>query len=217
MNTSEETRQHAPDEGFLETCVSVVARPVPTLRGVVRRRPIAWAFVIVIAISVAQGLVQAASLDPSDFGDEEWLAGTPQEIFIVGAPIAAVAGLAFVSGAYWVISRILGGQGPYSGLFAGLAFASVPYALTIPVGFLALPLGTPGGVLSSLVSFGVGIWTLVLSVIVVRENNGFSTGRAMAAVLVPLAVLVVIVMVLVVLLLAFVFVSIIATDGELSL
>ena len=39
-----------------------------------------------------------------------------------------------------------------------------------------------------MIGFGVAVWTIVLSVFAVQANNNFSTGRAIAALFIPLAV-----------------------------
>ena len=61
------TQRQSRNQGFLETCIGVIFNPVPTgMRTIVRQRPIGWALIVIIVISVAQGIAGAASLDPSD-------------------------------------------------------------------------------------------------------------------------------------------------------
>ena len=75
-----------PEEKFLDTIVGVFANPVPTLSGVVRRRPIANAFIVIIVVAIAQGLVQALSLDPDTLGDAQELSAVIQAIIILVSP-----------------------------------------------------------------------------------------------------------------------------------
>lgn len=182
------TQRQSSNQGFLETCIGVIFVPVPTMRTIVHRRPIGWALIIIVAISIAQGIIGAASFDPSDFDDVTWVQGPLQGFSIVGGPIFAIAGVAFFTAIFWIMSRILGGRGSYGGLFSGLAFASVPSVFTIPVTFLAFQFETLGLGLSGMIGFGVTVWTIVLTVIAVQANNNFSTGRALAAILIPLAI-----------------------------
>ena len=86
------------------------------------------------------------------------------------------------------MSRILGGRGSYGGLFAGFGFAYLPAVFTVPVTFMALQLDSFGQGLSGMIGFGVAVWTIVLSVFAVQANNNFSTGRAIAALFIPLAI-----------------------------
>jgi len=170
--------------------VGVVVNPVPTMRGIVRRRPVGWAFLVTVLVYAAQGIVTqavvlAGSFDAADFGDMEWLLASFQVLPFFVAPIVAVPVLAFFAAVFWVTSRILGGRGPYCGLFAGLAFASVPSVFSLPANLLV----SQFWLLPGIVGVGVFAWTLVLTVFAVRESSNFSTGRAIAAVFIPLGIL----------------------------
>jgi hypothetical protein len=182
------TQRQSPKQGFLETCIGVIFVPVPTMRTIVRRRPIGWALIVIIVITVAQGITGAASLDPADFDDVAWVQGPLQGFSIVGGPALAIAVVAFFTAICWIMSWILGGRGSYGGLFAGFGFAYLPAVFTVPVTFMALQLDSFGQGLSGMIGFGVAGWTIILSVFAVQANNNFSTGRAIAALFIPLAV-----------------------------
>ena len=202
--------RQSSNQSFLETCIGVIFVPLPTMRTIVRRRPIGWALIVIVAISVAQVIAGAASLDPSDFDDAAWVQGPLQGFSIVGGPALAIAVVAFFTAICWLMSRILGGRGSYGGLFAGLGFAYLPAVFTVPVTFMALQLDTFGQGLSGMIGFGVSVWTIILSVFAVQANNNFSTGRAIAALLIPLAVL----FVLLIAFIAFAFVVIVIALNE---
>lgn len=186
-------QQRQPEANFLDTIVGVFANPVPTLSGVVRRRPIANAFIVIIVVSIAQGLMQALSRDPDTLGDAQEFAAVIQAFTILISPVFGIGFTALITGLYWLMIRILGGNGEYGAMFAGVGFASAPSILSALIGFIAIPLGSSGEALLGLVQFGVTIWTIILSVIVVRESAQFSTGRASAAVLISIAALIIIV------------------------
>ena len=190
------SQRQSSNQGFLETCIGVIFVPVPTMQTIVRRRPIGWALIVVIVIAVAQGITGAASLDPADFDDVALVQGPLQGFSIVGGPAFAVAGVAFFTAICWVMSRILGGRGSYGGLFAGFGFAYLPAILTVPVTFMALQLDAFAQGLSGFIGFGIAVWTIVLSIFAVQANNNFSTGRAVAAVFIPLAILLVLLLAL---------------------
>ena len=179
-------QQEQPEERFLDTIIGVFVNPVPTLSGVVRRRPIANAFIVIIILSIAEGLVQAAALDPGAEGGA-WIQG----ITILSSPVVGIGITALFTGLFWIMSRILGGSGEYGAMFAGLGIASAPSILRSLIAFLAIPLGDGADAADALIGIlqlGVGVWMIILAVTVVRECNQFSTGRATAAVLIPVAV-----------------------------
>ena len=182
------SQRQSSNQGFFETCIGVIFVPLPTMRTIVRRRPIGWALIVIIVIAIAQGITGAASLDPADFDNAEWVQGPLQGFSIVGGPAFAIAGVAFFTAICWIMSRILGGKGSYGGLFAGFGFAYLPAVFTIPVTFMALQLDSFAQGLSGFIGFGIAVWTIVLSVFAVQANNNFSTGRAMVAVFLPLAI-----------------------------
>ncbi|MCY4530192.1 MAG: Yip1 family protein [Chloroflexi bacterium] len=182
------TQRQSSNQSFLETCIGVIFVPVPTMRTIVRRRPTGWALIVIVAIAIAQGVTGAASLDPADFDNAEWVQGPLQGFSIVVGPASAIAGVAFFTAIYWIMSRILGGKGSYGGLFAGIGFAYLPAIFTVPVTFMALQLDSFAQGFSGLIGFGIAVWTIVLSVFAVQANNNFSTGRAIAAIFTPLAV-----------------------------
>lgn len=176
--------------GFVGACVGIVVNPVPTMRYIVRRRPVGWAFLVIVLVYSAQGIaaqavVLAGSFDPADFGDMEWLLASVQVLLFIVAPIVAVPVLAVFTAIFWVVSLILGGRGSYCGLFTGLAFASVPTVFSLPANLLV----SQFWLLPGIVGLGIFAWTLVLTVFAVQENNSFSTGRAIAAVFIPLGIL----------------------------
>lgn len=181
------TQRQSSNQSFLETCIGVIFVPVPTMRTIVRRRPTGWALIVIVAIAIAQGVTGAASLDPADFDNAEWVQGPLQGFSIVVGPAFAIAGVAFFTAIFWIMSRILGGKGSYGGLFAGIGFAYLPIAFTVLIPFMALQLDDFGRALSGMIGFGMTVWTIVLSVFAVQANNNFSTGRAIAAIFIPLA------------------------------
>jgi hypothetical protein len=200
----EDIEQAAPQEGLLETAMGVLSQPVPTLRRLTHEPKIGWAVLVVAAISLSSALatvaqggpLQAPGLGPR-FGG---YGGPPASldpqmrtfgiVLAVLAPVFAIVWLAIAAGIVQLSSYLLGGRGTYAGMFTGLGFADVPNLFGIPALLLPLVLGGTGGVLAGLLNFGLVIWVLVLSVIAVRENHGFSTGRAVAAVLIPIAALI---------------------------
>ena len=198
-------QQRQPEEKFLDTIVGVFANPVPTLSGVVRRRPIGNVFEFIIVVSIADVIVWVLSLDPLESLDLRIF------LIFIFLPVFGIGFMALITGLYRLMSRMFGGSGEYGAMFAGVGFASAPFILSSLVGLLlsslvglpAIPLGSGGQSLFGLVqlgvTIGVTIWTIILSVIVVRESNQFSTGRASAAVLISIPPFIGIIIVLLIL------------------
>lgn len=176
------------EQGLLETCIDVITDPVATLRAVTWAAPMGWSVIVLLVTGFLGGL----GSDPTaSFGGEEL--GGGGALSILGAILAAIVsliGTAIGAAIIMVTSRMFGGRAGWRNLFAGGAFASVPGAFGV-IGAAVAVLGTGGLVLAGLLSFVLGVWSLVLYVIAVREANRFSTGKAIGAVLIPFAVIVV--------------------------
>ena len=186
-------KREEPEEKFFGTLIGVFDNPVPALTGVIRRRPIANAFIVIIVVAIAEGLAQVMSIDSSplsalvvELEDREDLVRLGQGIIILASPVVGIVVVSIAAGVFWLMSRILGGGAEYGAMFAGIGFASAPYILSSLAGLMTIPLG-PAAAVSRLVWIGVVVWTIILFVVVVRESAQFSTERASAAVLIPAA------------------------------
>lgn len=98
---------------------------------------------------------------------------------IFGNAVTSVVGLAVAVGFLHIFARLLGGRNTYAKLFQAWAMASLPSLLAAP--FLAWDPMVIGGFATSV----TGIWSFVLGIIAIREVYGFSTGRALAALFLP--------------------------------
>lgn len=188
---------------FLDALQGVITRPVPTMATIAAARPWLIALGVYLVIALIGSLASIVSLNvdqqlvqmPDEMRDQFapllrllFNPGTVIATTLVSAPIWLVIGSAI----YFGVGRLLGGQGAYSSIFSTQAFASVPSVGASVLTALLTLAGPMLAPLTGLVGLGFGIWSLVLSVIGVRESMGFSTGRAVATVLIPLAVIVVI-------------------------
>src|SRR5918999_1053348 len=214
--TPEQARQPEPiepraaDEGLLETAVSVVTRPVPTLRRLTSDPKVSWGIIVTVVIALATAVLTAVQPETSAPQEIPSQPGFPTENFmrtlgvalVILGPLFSLGSLAIWTAILLGTSRLLGGRGGYAGLFTGLAFASIPNIFSVPAQLLPLALGGAGRALAGLVSFGIGIWVFVLGILAVRENNDFSTGRAVAAVMIPIGVIILLIIVLAVVLVA---------------
>lgn len=196
----------------VEAVPGVVIRPVPTLRQIAVSCPWWLALLVYIGAALLSGLAGLINLnaqlgqvlDPAMLGKLDpqarqqitgWLstftAAAPA--FVIGSSLVlAPIGLFISAGLFWLVARILGGQGSFGGLFAAVGFAgAVPTLVQAPLVALLGLAGPAFSPLISSVSLIAGIWSLILDVIAIRESMNLSTGRAIA-VIVLLIVLVIV-------------------------
>lgn len=201
----------AKGEGLLETAVGVLTSPVGTLRGLATEPRAGWAVVLTIAIALLSAVETAGvagSGGPSPFGPEGG-PGPPEGlrwVMLVGGaiflPLVALGFLAVWSAILHGVARLLGGAGRYGAVFTTVGFAQTPQVFTVVGTLLTVTVGLVGQVLSWLLGTALFVWSAVLSVIAVRESHRLSTGRAVAAFLIPIGVVIVLGVVLVVLIVA---------------
>lgn len=202
----EGTQDTAPGgRGFnpVEAAVGVLARPVDAMRRIAAARPWPIAIALSIGLALLSGLAGMTAPDTTvedlnsagafDLETAQRIAdllnAIQSPLFAVVSALLAPLGLAITSGILYLCGRLLGGRGPYSALFSTEGFASIPSALLVPFTVLFNLIGGVGASLGSCLSFLVGIWVLVLTALAIRESLNLSTGRAIAALLIPLVAL----------------------------
>jgi hypothetical protein len=104
-----------------------------------------------------------------------------------------------ITGILHVIAKILGGKGAFTEMLVLMGFAMLPNIFQAPIGLIAL---FYGGLTGAFIAIGLGgilaIWVLILNVLAIREAHKFSTGRAIATLVLPFVVLMVLVFVLII-------------------
>ncbi len=107
--------------------------------------------------------------------------GTQIVISILTLPIAFIAsiiGYAFFAGLIWAVAMVLGGKASYAKLYYVLSTFAVPISIVTSV-FSIIPCIGP------LVSFVLGIYSLLLLTIGIKRVYGFDNVKAVVAWLVP--------------------------------
>jgi len=191
--------------GITDLLYGVIARPVDTLRyvadnklvfaGVLVYVAVAW----ISAVSSLPGTLSSANQAMPELSRLPLFDARAITFFtIFGTPVLALISLFFISGIFHLIAKLLKGDGDFAGLLSASGFAWFPTVLAAPFGLLGFLGGGIGDTLYSLVSFPFTIWALVLTVIAIRENYKFSTGRAVLTFFIPLLILFALLMVLVI-------------------
>lgn len=205
---------------FVDLVYGIFFSPVKTLREAAARARAPFgaslfAFLLVVLIN---GLAGAATARTVWQGFFEGFIGTlragglggaagavpsaaPSGIILVMVAIGLLwgpIGLFFKTGALSLMSSFLGGRGQPSRLFAAFGLTYVPSLVGIP--FTLVLGGRPGlAALGAVIGLAILVWRLILDIVAIREVNGFDTGRAVAAALVPLGALVVLALLVVML------------------
>ncbi len=187
---------------FFEALVGVIVRPATAMRRIAAARPWPFALGLAVVIALVAGLANLqspwnqvapapdpAGVLPPEYDQAMAFLQSPW-LVVFNALLCSPALLAVGAGILFLIGGLLGGRGHYSALFSTQAFSSVPSLLLTPiVALLNLSGAVVAAVLTIPLSIGVGIWVIVLQVLGIRESLSLSTGRAIATVLIPIALL----------------------------
>ncbi len=168
--------------------LGLVIRPIVTIREIVDAKPIGLGLLTLLVVAIANGLISIAlGLDPADFEGltEEKVdlgAGFVITTTILSAILIFVV-YAVLSLLIHVVAKLFGGQGEYTNVVAGLGMLAILSLIPIAPALLDAIVAAEGetspfGVIATLVGLGVGIWSIVLGIILIRENYRLSTGVA---------------------------------------
>ncbi|MFW0858693.1 MAG: YIP1 family protein [Dehalococcoidia bacterium] len=176
------------EKGILETLVDVLARPTSTIRSICQQRPIGWAIIVYLVVSLVSTVVmiETGDLDLEGMG----LPDLGMPAILGGTLIIGILTLVIFTALCHLAASLLGGRGGYWGLFSGFGFTALPGIFVAPLAVIGM-LPIVGGLLSGLGTFGVSVWSLVLNILAIRENYLVSTGRAILIVLLPAVILIV--------------------------
>lgn len=198
----EEIRNTERYPDHLEIVYGILFQPVPTLRRLAARPPMGLAvFIFAVAILISsvaslQGLPSgegmdlslrnfsgAGGVDPEMF--TRWMAAFQSRLGMKLFPFQLL-----ISAVWWILSaalvhltaEALGGRGRALSLLALIGIVQLPAVLLAPAAILGRLISP---LVVSLTTAGLSLWTLVLGILAIRENYGFSTGRAVGAMFLP--------------------------------
>jgi len=187
--TSEEFTLSNPVGSFAGTAREVLLRPIPFFRGMDRRGgfggPLVFAVICAAIAGILTGLVTAiVNLALGNQG----VGGAVGSFFgsAILFPIGTVIGLFIGAGIYHLLVMLL--IRPNSGFEA--TFRVLAYASAL----LLVSWLSPVPILGALVSLLVGLYSIFLYVVGIREAHGTNTIRAVLVVVIPTVVLLLIVL-----------------------
>ncbi|HJX69556.1 MAG TPA: Yip1 family protein [Dehalococcoidia bacterium] len=186
------------EKGILDILYQVLASPSKAFGGVSERKPLAWAMLTAIFISVVFALTilpNPPELVEVIFDLEKGSLDLIPVVFIW--VIIFLVALFIKGGIFHLIATLLRGRGSYLGIVCGLCFAHFPFVFFAPLTLLRALLGFSGNILYPIGSLIFFLWILVLEIIAIRQNYHFSIGMAIATYFIP-AILLIIVPILIV-------------------
>lgn len=175
--------------------LSIWSQPTKTLRYLLEKKSVGYAFFILLLGSISSGSIAMATTG--------WFTGLPVFaiviISIIITYIGALIGWIIMSALYTWIGKWLGGTGTFSEMIHITPASSIPMIWLAPMNFLLLavygaqlfetpqPLSftnLPIGVyfLTNLITFGVGIYGTVISCKGIGVVHGFSAWRGLGVV-----------------------------------
>ncbi len=112
---------------------------------------------------------------------------------LVGTFIGLLLGYFILTLVFWVFAKIFGGTGGYMPHYIGLTFVGL-WGLLYIIPWVGTYLASLGG-----------LWGIVMNILYVRKLHQISTGKAVAAVLIPYALIIILVVIIMVAVLATMF------------
>ena len=173
---------------LLDWYVGLITRPIVTLREIARERPVGLGFLTVLIVVAANGLISfGLGINPETFepfSDEEVSIGLG--VAIIGALLfvgyVAVL-LGFFSVIIHLISKLFGGDGAYRGILAGLMFLSILSLIPVVPNLLDVLVrgdddSSVFAAIGTVAGLAVAVWSIILTVILIRENYQIGAGMA---------------------------------------
>lgn len=158
---------------ILDRVLGVMTDPARTFQDISREKPTGWGFTVFVGTTIIMLWVSSLNLDETGSFLQESRAG-----FIFGGLIVFTLLQMALTGLLNLVARAFKGTGSYWEVFSALAFARFPLIFLPTSQLLGVAISRGGHVFSGFVSFAISLWNIVLSVIALRESQGFSTGKA---------------------------------------
>ncbi len=168
---------------FLAYIAGIFTSPRSTLETIVARRPLAAAIIVFTLISLVSSTAGLATLPP----DTPLGAGILFPSMFIGSLLFGTLAWFLQTGIYHLFAEFLGGSGRAFTLFTTLPFTALPGIILGPLGLLISTLSHP--LLGAPLSLILFIWILLLQIRALKIIYNFSSLRAAAAILLPLAAL----------------------------
>jgi len=179
-----------------EYITGAIVAPLETFRDVAQKKYWKQGLLMIVVVGLIKGAASViaarsspspfSGLSPTEFPFLETLRTLMQSpsFMLTNALLSGIL-FWFLAGVIcFGLARLFKGEGTLGGLLAGFGFASSPNLIGGPLAALVSLLGSPGMLLSSIISFGTGLWVFVLEILSIRESMRIGTGAAVVAILI---------------------------------
>lgn len=174
------------EKGILDILYKVLTSPSKALEEVSKRKPLGWAMVIAVFISVVISFTFLPNLPQVIeviFDMEKGSFNLALAVFLW--VIISLTALFMEGGIFHLIAILLRGRGSYLGMVCGLCFACFPFVFFAPLTLLRALFGANGIILYHIGSLFLFLWILALGIIAIHQNYRFSLGRAITTYFIP--------------------------------
>ena len=189
---------------LLENIFGTLFSPASTFRRMLEEKTsVTLAAIVVLIACICSGagsiLTQSAFMSLfAEFPGFEEMVFSPIASMTMSVVVGFI-GWVVIAGILHVVAKILGGKGAFTEMLVLMGFAMLPNIFQAPIGLIAI---FSGGLAGALIAIGLGgilaIWVLILDVLAIREAHKFSTGRAIATLVLPFVVLMVLAFILII-------------------
>ena len=189
---------------LLENIFGTLFSPASTFRRMSEERTsVTIAAIVVLIACICSGagsiLTQSAFMSLfAEFPGFEEMMFSPIASMTLSVVVGFI-GWVVIAGIFHVVAKILGGKGAFTEMLVLMGFAMLPNIFQAPIGLIAI---LSGGLAGALIAIGLGgilaIWVLILDILAIREAHKFSTGRAIATLVLPFVVLMVLAFILII-------------------
>lgn len=160
---------------LLDRIYGILFQPVVTLRDISREGILGQAVLVLITVTLFTTWTGYFTL---------WSNSIFASVSLMSTLVFWFMGSAMLH----LVAELFGGKGQATGLLAANGFIQIPRIFMVPLFVLASFIPEPMRVgLILLGGSGIVLWEVTLSVIALRENYGFSTGRAFLTLIAPYA------------------------------
>jgi len=189
---------------LLENIFGTLFSPASTFKRMLEERTaVTTAAIVVLIACICSGagsiLTQSAFMSMfAEFPGFEEMVFSPSASMTMSVVFGFILWVV-IAGILHVVAKILGGKGAFTEMLVLMGFAMLPNIFLAPISLIAI---FSGGLTGAFIAIGLGgilaIWILILDVLAIREAHKFSTGRAIATLVIPFVVLMVLVFVLII-------------------
>jgi hypothetical protein len=183
---------------FLDNVYGTLFKPGETLRNITQRQLVGQSLIILILSGLLPALARTGQTvsDLNMLMPHGAMRTMPHEVYSALGRMAPFFGFIAVifsvvfrplkqflyAALFHLISGFAGGNGTARGLFAGLGFASLPAVFAAPVNVTTRLSGIN---FTTPFNFLLFIWVVFLEVLAIRENNDFTTSKAVLVLVLP--------------------------------